>query len=192
MNQLHGYIHHMSPQGTESSVLCSRYSFVIYLCIASRVYICQSQFIPPHPSPSWCPFICSLHLFLYYCIAGKFISTIFLISTGMQALIYICFSDLPYSVSLSLGPSVSLQMTQFLSFLWMRHTPWYICSTSLFTPLLLDNKLFPVLAIVKSAARNIGMHVSFCISVSSEYMPRIGISGSYGSSIMPFFKSRRN
>ena len=42
---------------------------------------------------------------------------------------------------------------------------------------------FYVLAIVNSAAMNNGMHVSFSILVSSEYMPRSGISGSYGGFI---------
>ena len=38
---------------------------------------------------------------------------------------------------------------------------------------------FQVLAIVNSAAMNNGIHVSFSILVSSEYMPRSGIAGSY-------------
>ena len=45
---------------------------------------------------------------------------------------------------------------------------------------------FRVLAIVNSAAMNIGVHVSFQIMVSSRYMPRSGIAGSYGSSIVLF------
>ena len=39
---------------------------------------------------------------------------------------------------------------------------------------------FHVVAIVNSAAMNNGIHVSFSILVSSEYMPRSGIGGSYG------------
>ena len=39
---------------------------------------------------------------------------------------------------------------------------------------------FHVLAIANSAAMNIGVHVSFSILVSSEYMPSSGIAGSYG------------
>ena len=37
---------------------------------------------------------------------------------------------------------------------------------------------FHVLAIVNSAAMNNGMHVSFSVLVSSEYMPRSEIAGS--------------
>ena len=47
---------------------------------------------------------------------------------------------------------------------------------------------FHVLAIVNSAAVNNWIHVSFSILVSSEYMPRNGISGSYGGFIPSFFK----
>ena len=41
---------------------------------------------------------------------------------------------------------------------------------------------FHVLAIVNSAAMNIGVYISFQIVVLSGYMPRSGIAGSYGSS----------
>ena len=46
---------------------------------------------------------------------------------------------------------------------------------------------FHVLAIVNSAAINIGVHVSFSVFVSSGYMPRSGIAGSYGGFIPSFF-----
>ena len=42
---------------------------------------------------------------------------------------------------------------------------------------------FRVLTIVNSAAVNNGMHVSLSFLVSSGYMPRSGIAGSYGSFI---------
>ena len=42
---------------------------------------------------------------------------------------------------------------------------------------------FHALAIVNAAAVNIEVHVSFSILVSSGYMPRSGIAGSYGGVI---------
>ena len=48
---------------------------------------------------------------------------------------------------------------------------------------------FHVLAIVNSAAINIGVHVSFSVLVSSVYMPRGVIARSYGGFI-PAFKRK--
>ena len=48
---------------------------------------------------------------------------------------------------------------------------------------------FHVLAIVNSAAKNNGIHVSFSILVSSGYMPRSGIAGSYGGFILSFLRN---
>ena len=48
---------------------------------------------------------------------------------------------------------------------------------------------FHVLAIVNSAAINIGVYVSLSILVSSVCMPRNGIAGSYGSSISSFLRN---
>jgi len=48
---------------------------------------------------------------------------------------------------------------------------------------------FYVLAIVNSAAVNIGVHMSLSILVSSVCMPSSGIAGSYGSSISSFLKN---
>ena len=49
-----------------------------------------------------------------------------------------------------------------------------------------DLGCFHVLAIVNSAAKNNGAHVSFSILVSSGYMPRTRIAGSYGAFIPSF------
>ena len=61
---------------------------------------------------------------------------------------------------------------------------------SLFIHSYVDGHLgcFHVLAIVNSAAMNNGIHVSLSILVSSGYMPRSGIAGSYGGFIPSFFK----
>ena len=48
---------------------------------------------------------------------------------------------------------------------------------------------FHVLTVVKSAAVNTGVHVSFQIMLFSGYVPRSGIARSYGSSS---FSSSRN
>ena len=48
---------------------------------------------------------------------------------------------------------------------------------------------FHVLAIVNSAAMNNGIHVSFAILVSSEYLPRSGITGSYGGFIPNYLRN---
>ena len=48
---------------------------------------------------------------------------------------------------------------------------------------------FHVLAIVNSAAVNIGVHVSLGIMVFSGYMRRSGIAGSYGSCIFSFLRN---
>ena len=47
---------------------------------------------------------------------------------------------------------------------------------------------FHILAIVNSAAMNIGVHVYFRIRVFSRYMLRSEIDGSHGNSIVSFFE----
>ena len=48
---------------------------------------------------------------------------------------------------------------------------------------------FNVLAIINSAAMNIGVHMSLSVLVSSVCMPSSGIAGSYGSSISSFLRN---
>ena len=62
--------------------------------------------------------------------------------------------------------------------------PLYICNTILY-PLICrwTSRFLHVLAIVSSAAMNMGVHVSFSVLVSSGYMPGSDIAGSYGGFI---------
>ena len=48
---------------------------------------------------------------------------------------------------------------------------------------------FHVLAVINSAAMNIGVHMSLSDLVSSVCMPRSGIAGSYGSTISSFLRN---
>ena len=58
-----------------------------------------------------------------------------------------------------------------------------------FTHLLMERACFHVLAIVDSAAMNIGVFESFQIRLLSGYMPRSGIAGSYDNFIFSFFRN---
>ena len=73
------------------------------------------------------------------------------------------------------------------SFLWLSSIPLYVCTTASSV----DGHLgcFHVLAIVSSAAVNIGVHVSFSLLISSGYMSRSGIAGSYAGFIPSFLGS---
>ena len=48
---------------------------------------------------------------------------------------------------------------------------------------------FRVIAVVNSAEMNNGIHMSLSILVSSGYMPRSGIAGSYGGFIPSFLRN---
>ena len=85
-------------------------------------------------------------------------------------------------------------MTLFYSFWWLSN---YVC---VYTPYMyhtffihssIDGHVgcFHVLAIVKSAAVNIGLHVSFRVRALLRHMPRCGIAGSYGSCIFCFLRN---
>ena len=76
------------------------------------------------------------------------------------------------------------------SCLWLSSIPLYIC-TSFFIHSSVDGHLgcFHVPAIIKRAAMNIRVHVSSSILVSSEYMPRSGISGPCGGFIPSFVRN---
>ena len=66
------------------------------------------------------------------------------------------------------------------SFLWLSNVPLCICTVptlSIHSSVNGPLGCFHVLAIIKGAAMNNGIHVSFSILVSSGYMPRMGLLG---------------
>ena len=77
------------------------------------------------------------------------------------------------------------------SFLWLSNIPSCICTMTLSIHLSMGIYLgfFHVPAVVNSAAVNSGIHVSLSILVSSGYMPRSGIAGSYGGFIPSFLRN---
>ena len=82
-----------------------------------------------------------------------------------------------------------LQMALFHSFLWLSSIPLYICTTYIYSSVNGCLGCFRVLAIVNSAAVNIGVHISFRIIVLSGYILRSGIAESYGNSIFSFLRN---
>ena len=116
-------------------VLCGCFPLASYFTfgnIYKSMPLCD--FVPAYPSPSPRPQVHSLHLCLYSYPAPRFFRMIFFFFRfHIYVLAYsICFSlsDLLPSVGQTLGPSTSLQITQFCSFLWLSNTPLFICATS--------------------------------------------------------------
>ena len=70
--------HHRALSWVPCAV-CMSSSFIYFIHSANSVYVSIpiSPFIPPC-FPPWYPYICSLHLYLYFCFANKIICTIFL------------------------------------------------------------------------------------------------------------------
>ena len=118
--------------------LHSRFLLVTcFIHISVYMSIPISQFIPPPPHPHF-PTFMSICLFSTSALQTSFLpcKPVHLYHFSrfhIYALIYnICFSlsDLFHSLWQSLGPSTSLQMTQFRSFVWLSNIPLYICTTS--------------------------------------------------------------
>ena len=87
-----------------------------------------------------------------------------------------------------------LQMVLFHSFLWLGDIPFCVCvcvCIHIFIHSSVDGHVgcFHVLAVVNSAAVNIGVYVYFQIIVLSGYTPRSGIAGSYGNSTFSFLRN---
>ena len=100
--------------------------------------------------------------------------------------IFPSLSDLLHSVWQSVGPSMLLQIRLFHSFngwvvfhcTYVPHLYPVLCWWTF--------RLFPCLGHCEHTTVNIGEYVSFQIIFFSRYMPKSGIAGSYGSSMLSF------
>ena len=96
----------------------------------------------------------------------------------------ICFSLWLTSLCMT-GPSMSLQMAFFIPFHdWVMYHIFFIHSS-------VDGHLdcLHILAIVNSAAMNIGVHVSFLSYNFLRCLPCSGIAGSYSNSMFRFLRN---
>ena len=156
------------------------------------MYIGQSQSpnsLPLLTFPPWYPYICSLHLCLYFCLVNWFICTIFLDSTCMCYYMIFVFLFLT-SLSMTVSRSIHVSTNDPILFLFNGWVIFHCIYVShLLYPFLCwwTLRLLPCLSY--SAAMNIGVHVSFWIMVFSGYMPSSGIEGSYSSSIFSFLRN---
>ena len=90
-----------------------------------------SQFISPSPSPTWftCLFSRPASLFLP-CIQAHLYCFSWFHPYTLTYDICLSLPHLLHSVWQTLGPSVSLQITQSRFFLWLSDSPLYLCTTS--------------------------------------------------------------
>ena len=94
------------------------------------------------------------------------------------------------SFSMIMPKTTPIATNSIVSSLWLSNTPLYMYTTSSLSIHLVGCLgCFHVLAIVNSVTVNIGVRVCLWIMVFYGYMPRSGITVSYGSSVFSFSRS---
>ena len=186
--------HHRAPSYATYALqkLPTSSPFYIQQCLYVSSTLPVSLIFLFPPMSTW-PFSTAASLFLP---ANRLIWT-HLSRFPSYALIHnICFSlsDFLHSVWQSLGPTPSLQMTQFYSFLCLSNIPLYTCITyiqmyHIFICSSVDGHLgcFHVPAIVNSAAVNTGLQLSFELRFSPDVCPRVGLLGHMVVFLVVFF-----
>ena len=120
----------VSLYNTAASHYLSILHLVVYICKCSLslrpslpfpLPVCSTPFSTSASLFLSCPLVLQNPFFFFF-----FRFQIYVVAYG------ICFSlsDLLHSVWQPLGPSTSLQITQFCFFLWLSNIPLYICATS--------------------------------------------------------------
>ena len=145
------------------------------------VYSDQNLFILLSSSPWQPPFYCFYEFSFFFFLDPICISVIILICLFLSDLFNLAYC--PQS------PSMSLQMSEFPSFLELNNIPLYICI--FFIHLSVDGHLCCLLAILKNATVTIGVQITLCHPdfVSFRFIFRAEISGSYDSYIFNFLRN---
>ena len=131
----------------------------------------NSPFIPL--PPPWKPQIFSLGLWVCFCFIVRIISALFQIPHINDTIWHLSFSFWLTSLGMIISSCIHVAKNGYIySFLWLRSIPFHI----FWIHSSVDEYLgcFHILAIVNSATVNIGVYVSFWISLFSGYMPRNG------------------
>ena len=144
-----------------------------------------SQFITP-TFPPWEPYICFIQLFLL-CFVNKTVDTNFFFQIPR-----ICSNMILVDFTLYDSLSISLQMTQFHSFLCLSNNiPLYTYVPHLLCPFLCwwTCRWFPCSSYCKQCCSEHWGAYLFELMVFSQYMPSNGIAGSDDSSIFSFLRN---